>query len=84
MYWRFLDIFVYFWYVAFQCKCNNPEEKQKIFLLKLFKTFYEFIGEGRKPIFDREELKEVAINEEQRLVVAISKEQLGMHYTNNF
>jgi len=46
-----------------------------------------YIGEGCKPIFDREELKKV-INktneiEERRTVVAIDKEQSGMYYTNN-
>lgn len=43
-----------------------------------------YIGEGRKPIFDREEIKKAVIKtnevEERRTVVAIDKEQSGMYY----
>lgn len=46
-----------------------------------------YIGEGCKPIFDREEIKTATIKtnkvEERRTVVAIDKEQSGMYYLNN-
>jgi len=61
-----------------------------VYILDYFSSLnnvINYIGEGCKPIFDREELKKV-INktneiEERRTVVAIDKEQSGMYYTNN-
>lgn len=49
------------------------------------KDVINYIGEGSKPIFDREEIKKAAqINEveERRTVVAVDGEQSGMQYRN--
>lgn len=55
------------------------------FKIVSLKDVINYIGEGCKPIFDREEIKKAAkINEveERRTVVAVDGEQSGMHYRN--
>jgi len=54
----------------------------------LLKDVINHIGEGCKPIFDREEIKMAIVKtnevEERHTVVTVDKDQSGMHYVNNY
>lgn len=56
------------------------------FKFSLYKLCYSSIGEGSKPIFEREEIKAAVGKdeeiEERRSVVAVRNESFGMYITN--